>query len=283
MTSSRPRRVSMRATPFEHHVGQAACRTGRQRLGVERVAQVMRGHTLDRVVDGQQRDDVPGSSLEDQRPRAVGRAHPPDGRAAVEDGDIDAVETRMGEQPHVGQLVVDARAPERAQQPDPGRAPVERGQEAQLGVALVLVGIGADDRGTRRHQLVEVGRRERVQVANDEVHVDARQQRPPRTAVRADDEVTGLDRVTQGGVVDTAIGHDDHALCLHPDGRPPMPTGGRDGDRVLDSLRRYEPDQVPRVCGHAALSAPGGAPLSLCCCAAHGTPSRPGGSAGARC
>ncbi len=36
---------------------------------------------------------------------------------------------------------------------------------------------------------------------------------------------------------------------------------------MLDSLRRYEPDQVPRVCGHAALSAPGGAPLSLCCCA----------------
>ncbi len=108
--------------------------------------------------------------------------------------------------------MIDASAAERAQQPDHGRAPVERGQEAQLGVALVLVGMGPHDRGTSGDQLVEVGHRERIQVTHHEVHVDARKQRTPCPAVRADDEVAGLDRITQGGVVDPAIGHDDHAL-----------------------------------------------------------------------
>ena len=75
----------------------------------------VRRDALDRVIDGQQRDDVPGGALEDERAGAVGRAQPLDGGVSVEDGDVDTVQPRVGQQPHVGQLVVDARAAERAQ------------------------------------------------------------------------------------------------------------------------------------------------------------------------
>ena len=121
------------------------------------------------------------------------------------------------------------------------------------------------DLGPGRDQRREGIRIERVEVAHDEVDVQAREQGAPRAAVRADDQGPGSPRrlaarqaserpsatmTARSGCIGTAT------------------TSGCDGTEVacLDSLRRYEPDQVPRVCGHAALSAPGGAPLSLCCC-----------------
>src|SRR5690349_13235020 len=68
-----------RCVGSEELVGQAACGTGRQRLGPQRVSQVMGGHALDGSRDGQERDEVAGSALQVDQAGAVdgeiGRAH----------------------------------------------------------------------------------------------------------------------------------------------------------------------------------------------------------------
>src|SRR5439155_12933608 len=103
---------------------------------------------------------------------------------------------------------------------------------------------------------------EGVAVADDEPRSEADGRRLARAPVRCDHErrtvLVRSDQVAQLGVVrgDVPIGDDD--------GGDQMMTSTETGRRrCLDSLRWYDPDQVPRVCGPLpALSAPGGAPLS---------------------
>ncbi len=141
----------------EQLVGQATGRAGDQGLGMQRVAQVMRGDTLDRTRDGEERHQVPSLTGQHDGARPRVRARAPDPRASVQDRHVVAIQTRVREQQHVGERVVDARTTERSQDGDGARSPLECGEDGELGVALVLVGARTPDLGAGRRETDEHG------------------------------------------------------------------------------------------------------------------------------
>ena len=94
--------------------------------------------------------------------------------------------------------------------------------------------------------------RQRIEVTDDEVRTHPRREAARRATVGRDDHGPSVRRGRQaheGLAVHLAIGDDEDVAR----GRSwkPKPPSGWDGGCAVDSLRRYEPDQVPRVCGRS--------------------------------
>ena len=121
--------------------------------------------------------------------RAVGSRgrHEAGAPPRVEQRDIAAGDGRMRQQPHVGERVVQPRAPERAQHRDPGRAAADGFQQRELRVRLVLVDRGPDHLDPRRPCGLDVGRRQRIEVADEHLGRHPERPGPHEPAVRGDD------------------------------------------------------------------------------------------------
>ena len=174
--------------------------------------------------------------------------------------------------------MVRAQPAQRAEDDDAAGSMAEGGAHGKLGVGGILVArpsLDAHAAGPQRRQAV-LG--DRVEIADQLVDREPQlrgvrgRRRPPRRP-GGGHRPSQARRCRSPPARDGATGDHDgdiedvggHAAALAAGGSVSDTVGLRmlTGRRSrVDSLRWYEPDQVPRVCGRAALSAPFGAPLS---------------------
>ena len=275
MTSRRPDVTRMRAIGVGPNVGKPAGRAGQQWLVRQRVGQPGRAHAVDIATDGQQADQVADPTRQDHVGRPLNEAHP---THTIEQDDVAPSQLRQAKQPDIGHGVVRAQPAQRAEDDDAAGSMAKGGAHRELGVGGVLVArprLDADAGGTQRHQAFGG---DRIEIADQLIDCEPQLCGIPGTAVRGDDHARAIAPAGPGCVDrsskwDGAAGDHDgdtgsvgaHAAALLV-GDPVVDTVGLrmlTGRRSrVDSLRWYEPDQVPRVCGRSALSAPYGAPLS---------------------
>ena len=125
--------------------------------------------------------------------------------------------------------------------------------------------------GRRRPPAREALGRQRVGIADQQVRHDPERRGLLPASVRGDDEADLVGPACPGRVQGGAAGH----VAIGDDEGPPgacsidqkAPPSTRQRCTDLDSLRRHDPDQVPRVCGSTPHSQRlPGAPLSVFCC-----------------
>ena len=178
--SSIPRRTVTEASPDSPHVREPAGRSGQQRLVAQRVLEPARRHALDAVPDREEADQVAdptGKRADDRGAGGTRRPQERDARPGIEEHRRSPRQGRVGEQPDVGQGVVDPAAAERPEDDDLVGASLEGGQHRELGVGLVLGRRDLADLRSVGREPLEVRRRDRVAVTDPDRRPKAERRR----------------------------------------------------------------------------------------------------------